>query len=58
MHFYHMKLKRTVDVPDDQVRKQRMANGRCAVWAEYDGVRVFKFVSEKQFAELRVSGVE
>ena len=54
MQFYHMKKKASVDVPDSQVRKKKMANGRYAATAEVEGTRVFKFLSEKDFRALNV----
>jgi hypothetical protein len=53
-----MKKKAQVEVPDHQVKKQRMSNGRYAATAEVEGVRVFKFVSEKDFAALKAPEVE
>jgi hypothetical protein len=47
-----MKKKAKVEVPDNQVRKQKMANGRYAVTATVDGTKVFKFLSEKDYRAL------
>jgi hypothetical protein len=52
VQFYHMKKKAKVDVPDDQVRKQKVANGRYAATATVEGTRVFKFLSEKDYSAL------
>jgi hypothetical protein len=52
VQFYHMKKKAKVEVPDNQVRKQKMANGRYAVTATVDGTKVFKFLSEKDYRAL------
>jgi len=49
-----MKLKKKVEVPDSQLKKQRMANGRCAVTAEVEGTRVFRVVGEAQYKALNV----
>jgi hypothetical protein len=48
-----MKKKAKVDVPESELKKQRMANGRCAVTAEVEGTKVFKFVGEKEYKALR-----
>jgi hypothetical protein len=52
-----MKKKAKVEVPESQLKKQRMANGRYAVTAEVEGTRVFKFVGEKDYNALRVPEV-
>jgi hypothetical protein len=49
-----MKKKAKVEVPESQLKKQRMANGRLAVTAEVDGTRVFKFIGQKDYDALRV----
>lgn len=58
VRFYHMKKRAQIEVPDSQVKKQRMSNGRFAATAEVEGVRVFKFLSEKDFAALNAPEVE
>jgi len=54
MEFYHMKLKKKVEVPESQLKKQRIANGRYAVTAEVEGTRVFKFIGAAQYNALNV----
>lgn len=64
MEFFHMKKKTKVNVPNDQLRKQKYtkstANGdrtTYAVTAEVEGTKVFKFVNEKTYNELKVPEV-
>ena len=57
MEFYNVKTKTKVDVPEGQVRKQKVATksgARYQLLAEDAGVKLFKFVSQATFNELNV----
>ena len=56
MQFYNLKTRSHVDVPDAQIRKQKMVrktkNGqqiRYALTADYNGTKLFKFVNEATY---------
>jgi len=56
MQFYNLKTRSHVDVPDSQIRKQKMVrktkNGqqvRYALTADHNGVKLFKFVNEATY---------
>ncbi len=56
MQFYNLKTRSHVDVPDSDVRKMKMVRKtksgeqtRYALTAEYNGSKLFKFVSEDTF---------
>jgi hypothetical protein len=56
MKFYNLKTKAHVDVPESNIQKQKMVrktkNGtqtRYALIADYQGSKLFKFVSEKDY---------
>ena len=56
MQFYNLKTRSHVDVPDAQIRKQKMVrktkNGqqvRYALTADFDGTKLFKFVNEATY---------
>ena len=56
MQFYNLKTRSHVDVPDGQIRKQKMVrktkNGeqvRYALTADYNGTKLFKFVNEATY---------
>lgn len=56
MQFYNLKTRSHVDVPDAQIRKQKMVrktkNGeqvRYALTADFNGTKLFKFVNEATY---------
>jgi hypothetical protein len=56
MQFYNLKTRSHVDVPDADIRKQKMVrktkNGeqvRYALTANYSGTKLFKFVNEATY---------
>ena len=56
MQFYNLKTRSHVDIPDTQIRKQKMVrktkNGeqvRYALTADYNGTKLFKFVKEATY---------
>ena len=56
MQFYNLKTRSHVDVPDGQIRKQKMVrktkNGeqvRYALTADFNGTKLFKFVNEATY---------
>lgn len=56
MQFYNLKTRSHVDVPDGDIRKQKMVrktkNGeqvRYALTADYQGTKLFKFVNEQTY---------
>lgn len=56
MQFYNLKTRSHVDVPDSDIRKQKMVrktkNGeqtRYALTADYKGTKLFKFVNEATY---------
>lgn len=61
MEFYNMKLKKKVDVPESQVRKQKLQRGTTARYqaiAELNGTKMFKFLSQAAFEGLNVPEVK
>ncbi|MEA2552866.1 MAG: hypothetical protein QOJ65_1042 [Fimbriimonadaceae bacterium] len=62
MQFYNLKTRSHVDVPDGQIRKQKMVrktkNGeqvRYALTADYNGTKLFKFVNEATYKSSNAS---
>lgn len=56
MKFYNLKTRSHVEVPEDDVRKTKMVRKtksgeqtRYALTATYEGSKLFKFVSEKDY---------
>lgn len=56
MKFYNLKTRSHVDVPEADVRKTKMVRKtksgeqtRYALTATYEGAKLFKFVSEKDY---------
>ncbi len=56
MKFYNLKTRSHVEVPDAQVKKMAMEREtkkgkqiRYAFTAEYEGSKLYKFVSEKDY---------
>jgi hypothetical protein len=56
MQFYNLKTRSHVDVPEGDVRKTKMVRKtksgeqtRYALTANYNGTKLFKFVSEATF---------
>ncbi len=56
MQFYNLKTRSHVNIPDSEVRKQKMVRKtksgeqvRYALTASYEGTKLFKFVNEKTF---------
>ncbi len=61
MQFYNLKTRQHVDVPESDVRKTKMVRKtktgeqtRYALTAEYQGVKLFKFVSEAAYKAANV----
>ncbi len=44
--FYNLKTKEKIEVPDDQIEIITMENGRKAAKAEFNGAKLFKFLSK------------
>ena len=56
MKFYNLKTRSHVDVPDSAVRKTKMVRKtksgqqiRYALYADYQGSKLYKFVNEATF---------
>ncbi|MCC7435899.1 MAG: hypothetical protein IT363_14535 [Methanoregulaceae archaeon] len=56
MKFYNLKTRSHVEVADDQVMKTKMVRKtksgeqtRYAFTAQYEGVKLYKFVNEKDY---------
>ncbi len=56
MKFYNLKTRSHVEVPESSVKKQKMVRKtksgeqvRYAFTAEFEGAKLFKFVSEKDY---------
>ena len=56
MQFYNLKTRSHVDVPESDVRKQKMVRKtksgeqiRYALTANYQGTKLFKFVNEAAY---------
>ncbi len=61
MKFYNLKTRSHVDVPDSDVAKTKMIrktkNGeqtRYALTANFEGTKLYKFVSEKDYTAANV----
>lgn len=52
MQFYNLKTKEKVEVSDDQVQLVEMPNGRMAATAEYEGMKMFKFIGQADVDRL------
>lgn len=56
MQFYNLKTRSHVDIPESDVRKQKMVRKtksgeqvRYALTATYEGTKLFKFVNEATY---------
>jgi hypothetical protein len=56
MQFYNLKTRSHVNIPDSEVRKQKMVRKtksgeqvRYALTANYQGTKLFKFVNEATY---------
>jgi hypothetical protein len=56
MVFYNLKTKEKVEVPDEEVELVTTENGRKAARAEYNGMKLFKFLSKEDVARLEALG--
>lgn len=52
LRFYNVKTREFVEVSDDQVKVVTMSNGKPAVQAEVNGVKLFKIVSKADALRL------
>ena len=52
LNFYNLKTKKTVEVPDDKVTVVTTKNGRKAAQAEFEGMKLFKFLGKADLEKL------
>ncbi len=52
MRFYNVKTRQSVDVPDSEVTVVTMKNGKKAAKAEYQGMKLFKIMSNEDADRL------
>jgi hypothetical protein len=66
MEFFNLKTKRTIDVPDKELKRRKFERStskgtkqtRYAVTAEVGGTKLFKFVNEQTYKSLKVPEVK
>ena len=56
MEFYNLKTKEKVEVSDEQVQLVEMSNGRMAATAEFEGMKLFKFLGKADADKLLAMG--
>ena len=54
MQFFNVKLRKMVEVPDSEVKVVTMKNGKKAAQANFEGMKLFKIISNEDAIRLRV----